>query len=220
MTGFGWKGVAWDVDGTLIDSEPLHHAALVDVAAQLGLDLTQLDPMHFVGVHIKDVFLALRDGLPAGLPCAAFEAMVEDAYVRGTDRLAPLDGAAETMLALAACGIGQVCVSNSSRRIVQANLKRLGAQHVVSGLICLDDVAAGKPDPEPYLRGAALLDLAPADVLAVEDSVAGATAALAAGMHVAMIGAPSQAWPKDPRLMPIRRLAEIRHLQPVTAGVA
>jgi beta-phosphoglucomutase-like phosphatase (HAD superfamily) len=59
--------VAWDIDGTLIDSEPLHHQALLDASASFGVDLKDLPPLAFRGVHMDEVWSSLRDRFPATL---------------------------------------------------------------------------------------------------------------------------------------------------------
>ncbi len=58
------RAIAWDIDGTLIDSEPLHHEALVHASLQFGVDLRDLPSEAYQGVHIGDVWIALRDRLP------------------------------------------------------------------------------------------------------------------------------------------------------------
>lgn len=190
MSAFPWKGVAWDVDGTLVDSEPLHHCALIAAAAQQGLDLTDLDEATFVGVHIGEVWRTLAPKFPRDLRREDFTGAIARHYAAGAASLVPVPSAPETIEALAAMGVPQVCVSNSDRAIVDANLARLGAAGRMAGTVSLDDVREGKPAPEPYLKGAALLGLRPAEVLAVEDSLTGARSALRAGLSVALI------WPQ------------------------
>ena len=87
--------------------------------------------------------------------------------------LKPTPGALEAVRALAALGVAQACVSNSGRAIVDANLDALGIRPTMAFSISLDDVSAGKPDPEPYREAARRFAL-PGGVAAVEDSGAGA----------------------------------------------
>ncbi|MQT15269.1 HAD family hydrolase [Segnochrobactrum spirostomi] len=177
--------VAWDVDGTLIDSEPLHHEALVAVCGDFGADLSNVSGETFRGIHMGDVWTMLAPRLSPEADEATWLAAIIDYYVAHRDRLRPIPGALETMRALAARGIPQVCVSNSNRRIVDANVDALGVAPLLSFTISLDDVGAGKPDPEPYLTAATRLGLEPGRVLAVEDSRSGALSARAAGLFVA-----------------------------------
>lgn len=176
--------IAWDVDGTLIDSEPLHHAVLIDVCGRYGLDLGSLSVEALRGVHLPDVWTLLAPRLPAGVARERWIDQIVTAYVDRARSLVPLPGAREAVAALAARGFRQVCVSNSSRRIVDANIRALGIGDVIAFSLSLDDVAAGKPDPEPYRRACRMLGLQPASVAAVEDSSTGVASARAAGLVV------------------------------------
>ena len=88
------------------------------------------------------------------------------------------------MRKLVARGVAQACVSNSGRRIVDANIKALGIGEMIAFSLSLDDVSSGKPDPEPYREAARRLGAAPQATVAVEDSGAGARSARAAGLYV------------------------------------
>ena len=146
------KAVAWDIDGTLIDSEPLHLAALVAVSARYGLDLSHEPEDRFRGRHMGDVWRALRAFYPGGLTEQRWADEIIDTYIESASSLRPMPGALETVRELHARGIPQACVSNSERRVVDANLKALGIIDLIEFSISRDDVTAGKPDPEPYLE--------------------------------------------------------------------
>ena len=105
-------------------------------------------------------------------------------YIQQAAELVATPQARETIHALHARGVAQACVSNSGRNVVDANIAALGIGDLIAFSISLDDVAAGKPDPEPYRRAAQRLALAPRHVVAVEDSAAGAASARAAGLFV------------------------------------
>lgn len=212
MTGFPWPAVAWDIDGTLVDSEPLHHRALLATCREQGLDLTRLPEETFIGVHLGDVWQMLRADLPAALTEAAFQERINHHYAAGAPGLAPIPGATEVIAALDRAGVVQVCASNSGRVVVDANLAALGVGATMRGTVSLDDVRQGKPAPEPYLRAAALAGLDPAEMLAVEDSLTGARAARAAGMRVVLLspGSTPVAAEVD---HPISHLTDLLHLR-------
>ena len=178
------RAVAWDIDGTLIDSEPLHDAVLNEICLSYGASLADIPPDHFRGVHMPDVWTALQPRLPAGLDKQEWYGAIVGRYVERAGELQPLPGALETMRAFSDAGIRQVCVSNSGRRVVDANLAALAVLDLIDFSISLDDVSAGKPEPEPYLLAARRLGIPAAPIAAVEDSVAGATSARAAGLRV------------------------------------
>ncbi len=199
--------IAWDIDGTLVDSEPLHHRALVEASRGFGVDLTDLPDMAFRGVHMPDVWLALRPRLPGDLDRDCWLAAIEAAYVAGSAALEPIPGAIETIRALAEREVRQVAVSNSSRAVVDANIAALGIGDALDFSISLDDVAKGKPDPEPYALAAIRLGLPPHQVCAVEDSATGLASARAAGLRCIALAPDGEAFPST--LCAIPRLSHI-----------
>ncbi|GAC1043132.1 HAD family hydrolase [Rhizobium sp. No.120] len=182
------KAIAWDVDGTLIDSEPVHHKSLVAVSERYGVNIAA-DDTRFIGVAMSDVWTVLAPLYPLGLGPDTWIAEIVDAYIERAAELQPIAGAPETVLALAEAGLVQCAVSNSSRRIVEANLKAMGLDRAMSFVIGREDVVHGKPDPEPYRLASGRLGLDASHMLAVEDSVVGAASARAAGMPVLHYGA-------------------------------
>ncbi|MDX8465677.1 HAD family phosphatase [Mesorhizobium sp. VK23B] len=179
------RAVAWDIDGTLVDSEPLHHEALVTVCQRWQVDLSDVPDGRFNGVHMPDIWLALADRMPPTLTEQIWNDSIIDYYAAKCPTLEPTTGAIEAMYYFDERGVRQVCVSNSGRAIVDANIRALGIKERIVFSISLDDVRQGKPDPEPYATACARLGLRPRQVLAVEDSLAGLRSARAAGLLTA-----------------------------------
>ena len=178
------RAVAWDIDGTLVDSEDLHHRALVATCRSCGVDLSGIPHRAFEGVHMLDVWTQLQPRVPPALDRDEWLAAIDWFYIERAGELVATPQARETIRALHAGGAAQACVSNSGRRVVDANIAALGIGDMIAFSISLDDVMAGKPDPEPYRRAAQLLAVAPEEVVAVEDSATGAASARAAGLFV------------------------------------
>jgi HAD superfamily hydrolase (TIGR01509 family) len=181
------RAIAWDVDGTLIDSEPVHHAALIKVSARYGLTI-EADDDRFIGVAMEDVWKTLVRHYPPALTRTQWLAEIVDAYVECAPQLKPIAGAREAVMACQQMGLPQCCVSNSARRIVDANLKAIGLGEMMEFVVAREDVVDGKPDPAPYALACQRLALAPEMVLAVEDSPVGAASARAAGLAVMLLG--------------------------------
>jgi HAD superfamily hydrolase (TIGR01509 family) len=181
------RAVAWDIDGTLVDSEGLHHLALVDVSSRHGVRL-ELDDPRFIGVSMDQVWVALSPLYPSELSQSAWLEEIVASYLRKSELLRAFPGALRALEQLRESGVRQCCVSNSVRPVVDANLRVIGADAIVEFSICRDDVVHGKPDPAPYLLACQRLDLAPAEVLVVEDSTTGMAAGRAAGCRVMRIG--------------------------------
>lgn len=177
------RAVVWDIDGTLIDSEPAHHAALMQVSARYGAPVAEDDP-RFLGMAMEDVFDVLAPHYPAGLRRQTWLDEIVAVYVSLAAQLPPLRGAREAVQALKQAGMPQACVSNSVRRIVDANLAALSLGDAFAFAIAREDVARGKPDPEPYALACRRLGVAPSEAVAIEDSDVGAASARSAGMRV------------------------------------
>jgi HAD superfamily hydrolase (TIGR01509 family) len=178
------KAVAWDVDGTLVDSEPLHHEALIAACRNWNVDVSDIGDDVFHGVHMGDVWRVLAPRMPASAKERDWIAANDDFYVAHRQVLKPMPRAIETVTALAQAGVRQICVSNASRRLLDANIDALGLWSFMDFTVSLDDVTNGKPDPEPYAAGCARLGLEPKQTAAVEDSETGRRAAHAAGLLV------------------------------------
>ncbi|PZU88259.1 MAG: HAD family phosphatase [Shinella sp.] len=178
-----FRAVAWDIDGTLVDSEPLHHRALVAASKRFGVDLTDLPDMAFRGVHMGDVWKRLQSRLPKELAEQEWLDAINRHYIEHRHSLTTMPGAVETIRMLAELGIPQACVSNSCRAVVDANLDAMGISSCIGFSINLDDVAEGKPSPIPYLMAADRLGLPAGSIVAIEDSFTGLASARAAGLH-------------------------------------
>jgi len=178
------RAVAWDVDGTLVDSEPLHHVALLEACRNWNVDISDISEDSFRGVHMGDVWRVIAPRMPASATERDWMRANDEYYVKHRRVLKPMPQAIETIAALATAGIVQICVSNAGRIILDANIDALGLSTWMEFTLSLDDVTEGKPDPELYETGCARLGLMPGQVAAVEDSAPGRQSARAAGLVV------------------------------------
>jgi HAD superfamily hydrolase (TIGR01509 family) len=178
------RAVAWDVDGTLVDSEPLHNEALIAACRNWNVDISDIHHDVFRGVHMGDVWRTIAPRMPASASERDWNKANDDFYVENRHLLKPMPHALETVAALTAAGIRQICVSNAGRILLDANLDALGLSATMDFTLSIDDVRHGKPDPEPYTAGCARLGLRPDQVAAVEDSETGRRSARAAGLLV------------------------------------
>ena len=176
--------VLFDMDGTLIDSEPVWFETEVALLAELGYEL---GPEHWPYVLGQPNEAACKYLLGvSGLPLTwqelsnRIEAAMVPILSQGVELL---PGAKELLVELAEAGVPAALVSASPRSIVDACLGGIGAdffRHTVSG----NDVARSKPHPEPYLMAAQLLGVAPEQCVVIEDSPIGTASGVAAGCRV------------------------------------
>ncbi|HKT96623.1 MAG TPA: HAD family phosphatase [Paraburkholderia sp.] len=178
------RAVLWDMDGTLALSEPLHMHTLIAALAHHGVQAgDELHPLMF-GRTGRDVYRICRERFGIEADFDTWSALRAAHYVAEAPQLEARPGALELWRAAHAAGLRQAIVSNAGRMLLEANLNALGLQSPERVSVSANDVRRGKPDPEAYLRAAYLLDIAPAEAIAIEDSPTGARAALAAGMRV------------------------------------
>lgn len=178
-------GLLVDLDGTLVDSEPLHRQAYRDYFAARGWDVPDDVVREFAGRRAVEVFPVL-DGPWAGEDPDALTEGVLDVLARATTRPEAVAGAAEM---LAACVRAEVpvCVVTSARLTwALPALDLLGVPRGAVRLVTAEDCTHGKPDPEPFRRGAQTLGLPPAALVALEDSPAGVASARAAGVGLVL----------------------------------
>lgn len=181
------EAVLFDMDGTLIDSEPVWFETEVAILAEHGYELGREHWIRVLG-QPNDVAVAyLLEVSGIALTREELNEAIESAMTRRLGRgIALIPGAKELLAELEASGIPAALVSASSRRVVDACLGSIGADHfefTVSG----DDVVHGKPHPEPYLTAARLLGADPARCAVIEDSPTGAASGAAAGCRVVAI---------------------------------
>jgi HAD superfamily hydrolase (TIGR01509 family) len=174
--------VLWDLDGTLIDTEPLWIAAQTAEVTGAGSSWERADGLRLVGSALD---AAARVLMRRGVAGSEWEIVdrLTDRVLRGLAHDVPWrPGARELVAALASAGVPMALVTMSVRRMADLVSARLGDPFacVVAG----DEVARGKPDPEPYLLAARRLGVPIAQCVAIEDSPTGIASAVAAGARV------------------------------------
>ena len=181
--------IMWDVDGTIIDSEHLYNKAIRHASLQCGVNIEQISDEQLCGLHMQAVWELIQKKYVIDADYAHWLALLEQFYIEHRDELVPVDNSSELIRYFHEQGIEQVCVSNSSRKIIEINLDVLNIHHEIKFIVSVDDVKHGKPDPEPYLK--ALKSFENKKVIAVEDSLTGVKAANAADLSVAKYQATS-----------------------------
>ncbi|MBP2315187.1 HAD family hydrolase [Azospirillum soli] len=187
------QAILWDIDGTLLDSEPWHQHSTIAVCRRLGHEMSDADYANTLGIAFPELYARLHAARPMVLTFREWADAITDIYLERIAEVEARAGAFALVEAFASRGLRQACVSNSGRRVVEANLRRMGIPHFAFG-ISRDDVTNGKPDPEPYLLAAERLGVPPEACAVIEDSPTGARAGKAAGMLTI-------AWPQPPHLL-------------------
>ncbi|NHF72275.1 HAD family hydrolase [Paracoccus xiamenensis] len=178
------RAILWDMDGTLIDSEPAHGAAFDKSVAELGLTFPADFHDRLLGSSSVEVHAAVAE--KAG-PDFTYDDWMGLKWGHFVDQIAKVQrrkSLADIAEAKAAQGLPMAVVSNSTADEVAIGMKVTGLDKIIPVTVSRADVEAGKPSPEGYRLAAARLGVPPEDCLVVEDSLVGAQAGLNAGMRV------------------------------------
>ena len=182
------RAVLWDMDGTLVDSEPVWARVQMELLSSLGAVWTVEDCVNLVGSDLGDAVKAWMARIPDGViePEELAERMYGEVVRSLKEEIVLRPGAVELLLALKAEGIPCALVSASYRVMIDAVLSHLPPD-LFDVIVAGDEVRNGKPHPEPYLTAARELDVDPADCIVIEDSLSGTASGTAAGAFVVAV---------------------------------
>jgi HAD superfamily hydrolase (TIGR01509 family) len=188
------RAIIFDMDGVLLDSEPLHFEATCELLAEHGVSYAPAGDENFYGCTDRDVFAALKARY--GLVAAERE-LAEDWIARVVAllpaRALPLAGVPGVLLQLRESGIRLALASSSAPAIIETTLATLRVSEAFEVTVSGHDVANGKPSPDIFVEAACRLGLDAGECLVVEDSMNGLRAALAAGMRCVVVPCASTA---------------------------
>jgi mannitol-1-/sugar-/sorbitol-6-/2-deoxyglucose-6-phosphatase len=194
--------VILDMDGLLIDSEPIWRVAEASVFAELGIELSEADLLDSTGREIGEMVAFWRDrdtrrGQRSQLSNAEVTDRITDlvaTHVRAEGR--PMPGVPDAIALFKRWRLRLAVASSSPPRLIDAVCEQLGLDFI--GVRCsAAEETKGKPAPDVYLAAARGLGVTPASCLAIEDSVNGVAAAKSAGMRC--IAVPDPLLAADPR---------------------
>ncbi|HEX6464646.1 MAG TPA: HAD family phosphatase [Vicinamibacterales bacterium] len=179
------RGVLWDLDGTLVDSEEYHWLSWLHALRPEGIALTREQFLASFGQR-NDRILAVwlgPDADPEHIRRIGDDKEREYRRLAETHGLTPLPGAREWLESLRAGGWKQAIASSAPRLNVTTMLHVLKFDGLLDAIVAAEDVTHGKPDPEVFLTAASKLGVPPAQSVVVEDAAAGIESARRAGMR-------------------------------------
>jgi sugar-phosphatase len=179
------KAVVFDMDGVLIDSEPLWRKAEMRVFHLLGIPITENDCIRLMGLRTDEVVKQIltdyeSDLVPDSIVSAILDEVCRLIRMEGE----PVSGIHGLILELAALQVPLAVATSSPLVVVNEVLAKTDLNSVFSSVVSAQFFPYGKPHPMVYLEACSALGLHPGACFAVEDSINGVLAAKAARMKV------------------------------------
>ncbi len=172
--------VVFDFNGTLSDDEPVLYAVYAELFAEAGRPLSERDYLDQLAGHTEEEIV--RRWLGRDDPELVAERIAR--YIARVDDGSTVDDDVRSAVRYVAERLPVAIVSAAALEEIEAVVTAAALQSYLTAIVSADDVANGKPHPEPYLRAAETLGVSPDAMLVFEDTEAGVASAKAAGARV------------------------------------
>lgn len=185
----GTRAILFDMDGVIVDSEPLHEAAFREVFAEMGFE-GETHGIEFPRYYGKSDRALWLDFMEMHRPAQSLEALLawkEGRFLEILRERQPLFGAIPPLIATLAERYALAVASGSNHAVIDEVLSMRGLRRHFGAVVSVEDVPRPKPFPDVFLRAAELLGVPAGACVVIEDSAAGVEAARAAGMRVVAI---------------------------------
>lgn len=185
----GYRAVLFDMDGVIVDSEPLHVAAFQATLERYGHELTHEQyKEYFAGRTDETGFKQYLDFIDEKVDIPVIMGKKATAYLElAADQLVPYPGVIELIHSLADQGVPLALVTGSLRAEASITLRAFGLSDLFMAIVAAEDITHSKPNPDGYLKAAKALGIEPNSCIVVEDAPSGVKAARTAGMRVVAV---------------------------------
>jgi len=175
----------FDMDGVIIDSEPLHMVCEKGIFKSLGIDITEDEHHSFIGVNDESMWSTIKNKYNLQLKVTDLVNLKRMKYMdllKEDDLVKAIPNIKELIINLNAHGFFVVLASSSPKAQIDYVLRKFNLEAYFHGRISGDDVESSKPNPEIFLIAAKLVNAKPSCCVVIEDSYNGVMAAKSAGM--------------------------------------
>lgn len=178
--------VLFDMDGVLIDSEPIHYASDLQMLDELGIKVPRSYLDRFVGMTNPEMWEIIRreHGITEGTKDILDRQIAVKIRLLQEGDYPAIPGVTGLLRGIRRLGVPVAVASSSSVAFIQAVLRKTGLDGYIRDFVSGEDVPAGKPAPDVYLKAAEVLGADPGACVVVEDSRNGVLAGKRAGMKV------------------------------------
>lgn len=176
------KAVILDMDGVIIDSEPLHQKVEKELLEELGGKMTAEEKESYVGTTDYHLWSTVKEKFSLEPSIEEMIQMKKDRFMEEIHTISLVDGFKQVLNTLADEGYLIALASSNNRKAVNQIVKQFDLNSYLETTMSGEDVENGKPNPETFLKTAAKMNVAPKECLVIEDAKNGVEAAKRAGM--------------------------------------
>ena len=175
--------VIFDMDGVIVDSEPIHIEAEKQTLLKYGVKITTEELRTYTGTTAEFEFNDLIRKYKLNTTAKTLFDVKEDIMFRLLEeRTEPTIGVIDLIKNLKQQGFKLGIATSGHRKLAQYYLNKLGIASFFDTVVCAEDITRSKPDPEIFLKAAQRLGVEPAKCIVIEDAKLGIEAAVKAGM--------------------------------------
>lgn len=176
------KAVIFDMDGVIIDSEPLHQKVEADLLRELGGEMTDEERKSFVGTTDYHLWSTVKEKFNLKHSVEELIQMKKDHFMAEIHTIPLVDGVKDVFNQLTDAGYLIALASSNNRQAVDKIIEQFDLEKYLELAMSGEDVEKGKPNPEIFLKTAEAMQVDPSECLVIEDARNGVIAAKRAGM--------------------------------------
>ena len=176
------KGVIFDMDGVIIDSEPIHIKLERELLEECGGDYSKITHADFMGTTDAEMWGTFKEQFKIELSVGELINIKRERFIENLGQIPLVDNVLAFMASLQSIGCKLGLASSNNESAVEAVKNKFGLEKYINVFINGEAVTKGKPHPEIFLTAAKQMGLKPEDCLVIEDTKNGVLAAKAAGM--------------------------------------
>jgi len=181
----GIEAVIFDLDGTLVESEPIWAEAKLHIANRENVDISEQVLLAYVGRSVADFVLEVINPISAK---SIENDIIERALSQYDNNLAEIPGAADLLKEFSKIGFAIAICSSAPERAIQKCMKFLNIEPCIDTFVSTELLAQGKPDKLPYIETLRRLGITRDKAIVFEDAPAGLTSSISAGIKTVCVG--------------------------------
>ena len=178
--------ILFDMDGVLIDSQPMHYEADISTLSHFGVSMSAAGLEKYAGTTNVDRYTRFKNTFHMESTVEEMVAFREACIMNliQTTDVSPMNGIPKLLKSIRDCGLKAAVASSSSYDLIYAVLNKFGLREYFDQVVSGEDMEKGKPAPDIFLEAAKRLDSLPEQCVVIEDSCNGVLAACRAHMKV------------------------------------